>query len=374
MAERYSQVETKTNEIGCGGAKLRKIRIGILTWYYAMNHGARAHTYALLHTLRKMGYEAEIIAYKPWRSYKDIERYWFVTRNIPLMLEKFKYRLSFKLTEKDYKFLSRKVRSAKEIDNLGYDLIILGSDEIFNIKHLITSKDYTYFGVGIEKTSMITYAVSCGQSEEKVQWPMEVINSVKRIKALSVRDVNSQRIIEANTGRKAELVLDPTLLFDFSSLADKDWSYRDYILIYAFGFIDDYKEQIINYAKEYSKKIICVGNKYEWADVNIKYPSQYQWYAAFEHASLVITNSFHGTIFALKNNKPFVIIFMDDKVTKISNLLEQLGIKYEEHLLTRKNSVKECLKNPLVFGDINLKIEKEYNISINYVRKGLASV
>ena len=344
------------------------MKIGILTWYYAMNHGARAHTYALLYTLRKMGYEAEIIAYKPWHSYKDIEHYWFVTRNIPLMLEKIKYRLEFKLTEKDYKYMSRKVRSAKEIDNLGYDLIILGSDEIFNIKHLITSKDYTYFGVGIEKTPMVTYAVSCGQSEENIQWPSEVIDSVKRIKALSVRDINSQRIIEANTGRKADMVLDPTLLFDFSSLADKKWSYRDYILIYAFGFIDEYKEQIINYAQKNSKKIICVGNKYEWADVNIQYPSQYQWYAAFEQASLVITNSFHGTIFALKNKIPFVNIFMGDKVTKISNLLEQFGILFDDRLLTSSRSIKECINSKLNFTNINLELNKNREMSLKWLR------
>lgn len=343
------------------------MKIGILTWYYAMNHGARAHTYALLHTLRKMGYEAEIIAYKPWHSYKDVERYWFVSRNILLMMEKFKYRLDFKLTEKDYKYVSRKVRSANEIDNLGYDLIILGSDEIFNIKHLITSKDYTYFGVGIEKTPMITYAVSCGQSPADIKWPNEVVESVNRIRALSVRDMNSRRIVRSNTGRNAQLVLDPTLLYDFKDLSDNNWRYREYLLLYTFGFIEDYKEQIVSYAKAHSKKIVCVGNKFEWADINIQYPSQYQWYASFVYADMVITNSFHGTIFALKNHKPFVNIFLDDKITKISNLVEQFGLRFEDRLMTKAISIDECMEKVIDFDIVDDEIRKYRSQSIEWL-------
>lgn len=350
------------------------MKIGILTWYYGMNHGARAHTYALLHTLKKMGYEAEIIAYQSWHSYLDVEPYWVITRNIPLMVEKLRYRLDFKKTEKDYKYLSRKVHSAKEIDRLGYDLIILGSDEIFNINHLITSRDYTYFGVGIEKTPMITYAVSCGQSDTDIKWPEEVIVSVKKIRALSVRDKNSQRIIKANTGRDAELVLDPTLLYDFSGIEDKNWKYRDYILIYTFGFIEDYREQIITYARDNGLQVICIGNTFDWADISIQYPSQYEWYAAFKSASIVVTNSFHGTIFALKNQKPFVNIRMSDKVTKISNLLEQFEVKFEDKLLTKERGMIECLEKALDFEGIENSISKYKEESLAYLKEGIGCV
>ncbi len=343
------------------------MKIGILTWYYALNHGARAHTYALLHTLRDIGYDAGIIAYQSWHSYVDVEPYWFISKNISWMAEKFRYRMDFKKSEKDYGYLSKKVHTAKEIDKLGYDLIILGSDEIFNINHLITSKDYTYFGVGIENTPMITYAVSCGQSEADTKWPEEVIESVKRIKMLSVRDRNSQRIIKENIGRDAELVLDPTLLYDFHGLNDKNWTYRDYILIYTFGFIEDYKEQIVKYAADAGLKIVCVGNKFKWADVNIPYPSQGEWYVAFEYANLVITNSFHGTIFALKNQKPFVNILMDDKVTKISNLLDQFGMRYEDRVL-KKNGMD--LNEYVSFTnnlEVHKKIENYKEVSLNYL-------
>ncbi|MCR5205014.1 MAG: polysaccharide pyruvyl transferase family protein [Lachnospiraceae bacterium] len=349
------------------------MKIGILTWYYAMNHGARAHTYALVHTLRSMGYNAEIIAYQSWHSYWDVEPYWVVSKNIPFMVKRIHYRMSFKKTERDYEFLSKKVHTAKEIDGLGYDLIILGSDEIFNINHLITSKDYTYFGVGIEKTPMITYAVSCGQSDSDIKWPDEVVESVDRIKALSVRDSNSQRIVRSNTGREAELVLDPTLLYDFKNLSDKNWLYRDYILIYTFGFIEANKDQIVSYAKEQGKKIVCIGNAFAWADVNIQYPSQYQWYAAFEHADIVITNSFHGTIFAIKNQKPFINILMDDKVTKISNLLEQFGIEYKDRLLVNgKNDLSLVLQKRLSYEYITHTIQTQRAQSIKLLKEELS--
>lgn len=338
------------------------MKIGILTWYFAMNHGARAHTYALLHTLRECGYDAEIIRYRPWREYIDVEPYWFVSRNIPLMMKRFKYRQYFSRSEKDYKYFSRIVRSAEEIDRLEYDLIILGSDEIFNINHLITSRDYTYFGVGIEKTPKITYAVSCGQSDEDTKWPKEIVDTVKKIKALSVRDKNSCKIIERNTGRIPELVLDPTLLLDFSKLNDPDWKYKNYILIYTFGGVEEYKDEIIQYAHEHKLKIVCVGNDFQWADIRVQYPRQETWYAAFAYASLVITNSFHGTIFAIKNKIPFVNILMADKETKIANLLEQFGMDFKDRLMNRHHRIKECLlKNndyDLIAKTVTMETEK----------------
>lgn len=347
------------------------MKIGILTWYYALNHGARAHTYALVNTLRNMGYDAEVIAYHSWNSYISVEPYWVITKNIPLMIRRMRYRYSFKMSEKDYKYLSKPVHSAKKIDDLGYDLIILGSDEIFNINHLITSNDYTYFGVGIEKTPTVTYAVSCGQSDEKTIWPENVVDSIRKIRFLSVRDSNSQRIIESNVGKKAELVLDPTLLFDFSKLADKEWKHRDYVLIYAFGFIDDYKEQIISFAKENKYKIVCLGNKYEWANINIDYPTQNEWYAAFVHAKVVITNSFHGTIFAIKNRKQFYIITMEDKVTKIADLLQQIGIDYEDRLLQQSGSIKISEVN---YASVYERLEKNKEKSINVLQRMLTNV
>lgn len=348
------------------------MRIGILTWYFAMNHGARAHTYALLHTLRRMGYEAEIVRYRSWGEYIDVEPYWFVSRNILLMMRRLKYRLYFSRTEKDYKYMSREVHRAEEIDNLGYDLIILGSDEIFNINHLITSKDYTYFGVGIEKTPMITYAVSCGQSSKYVKWPEEVVESVKRMKMLSVRDENSREIIHNNTGRTAEVVFDPTMLYDFSQLNDSDWKYKDYILIYTFGDVEPYKEQIISYAEEKKLQIACVGNKFKWADICVPYPKQETWYASFANASLVITNSFHGTIFAIKNHVPFVNILMADKATKISNLLDQFGLKFGDRLMSGDNSLAHCVSHTIDSGLIEEILEKEAERSKAWLVKVLS--
>lgn len=346
------------------------MRIGILTWYFAMNHGARAHTYALLHTLRNMGYDVEIIAYRSWKSYVEVEPYWFVSRNIPVMMRRLKYRLYFSRTEKDYGFLSKPVHSAKEIDALGYDLVILGSDEIFNINHLITSKDYTYFGVGIKKTPKIAYAVSCGQSAVDIKWPKEVIEAVRDIKTIAVRDRNSKEIIENNTGRKAEIVLDPTLLYDFKELQDPDWNHWNYILIYTFGGVDDYKDEILTYAKESGLKIVCIGNRFNWADICVQYPKQKTWYAAFANAALVITNSFHGTIFAIKNRVPFVNTLMADKETKISNLLNQMDLRFNDRLMSCNKSIYECVKK-IDYTIIEQKIAKEKKKSEEYLRKGI---
>lgn len=345
------------------------MKIGILTWYYGPNHGARAHTYALLNTLRDEGYDVELIRYHPWVSFRYVEPYWIKTKNIPLMIRKIIYRLCFRFSEKDYIYLSRHIRNIKKLDGMGYDLIVLGSDEIFNISHPITSRDYAYFGVGITKTPMITYAVSCGQSDVGIMWPQEVKEAVNRIQSLSVRDRNSQLIIENNISRTPTVVLDPTLLYDYSTLIDPDWKYQNYILIYSFGSIDRYKDKILEYSEKTGLKIISVGNLCTWADISIKFPSQRTWYSSFANASIVITNSFHGTIFAIKNNKPFVNILLADKETKISNLLSQFNMVFGDRLLNDTRSIEDCLKNEIDYKMVNDLITKEREKSIVWLKE-----
>ena len=98
---------------------------------------------------------------------------------------------------------SHRVIDASGIDALGYDRIVLGSDEILNILHPI--HDPIYFGVGI-KSAKFLYAPSSGQTSVNTKLPKKCVDSLNECIGLSARDKHTKELIENNTGKEVPLV------------------------------------------------------------------------------------------------------------------------------------------------------------------------
>lgn len=298
------------------------MKIGILTWYFGINYGARAHALGLYHVLTDIGYECEFIQYN---SSNTIKKDFYTSTAIE---HRHKHPIqTFSGLIKMYKFakqrqqypVSKKVKSAKEIDELGYDLIVLGSDEIINSNHTLYND--IYYGVGLKKTPYIMYAVSAGTVDPNSNLSNEVKDALNKCKKISVRDHNTANLIENNIGVHPQIVLDPTLLCEYKN-AGKRRITAQYLLIYSFGFLNKYKEQIIKLAKSKNLKIVCVGRACPWADYSFLTADLNEWLNYYYYAAYIVTDSYHGYIFALKNHKNYILIAKEDKTNKIDGLLE----------------------------------------------------
>lgn len=302
-----------------------KKKVGIVTWYFGANYGAIAQSMALYNTIESMECDCYMVNYRPSKYKKTI-----LNANLP---PKWKRVIQFRKTLagirkcrvlgncKQFKE-SIPVHTAKEIDNLGFDCIVFGSDAIFNLRHPLC--DEIYYGVGI-KTKKVTYSPSCEYLDVKTVLPKEYSKSLQEMGAISVRDVNTAKIILENVGIEAELTLDPTFLYGFSEYRSMICDEK-YILIYAFSDWKQYSKEIIEYAKKKKCLIITVGSELEWSDISLPYVDFDKWVSAFVFAELVITDSFHGTVFSLKNQKQIILCGRKDKESKISSLFNQLNI------------------------------------------------
>ena len=57
------------------------------------------------------------------------------------------------------------------------------------------------------------------------------------------------------------------------------------------------------------------------------FPSVEQWLKAFRDAEMVITDSFHGTVFSIIYNKPFWVVLNDTRgVARFHSLLDKFGL------------------------------------------------
>ena len=347
----------------------RMKRIGIVTWYFGANYGGLAQSIALYRTIKEMGYESVMVNYKPTGALKTI-----IVINIPKKGQRIKklgntiqgLRKCYRLTRTRYFTETSKVRSAEDIDRLGLDCIVFGSDAIFNIRHLIFTP--IYYGVGV-KTKKITYSPSCEFASEESVLPQEYIVSLKEMAAISVRDINTYSLVKNNTGLEPAITIDPTFLQDFSDINCQICKDK-YLLIYSFSDWGVYKNIIISYSREKGLKIISIGKQLDWADQSFADASFEMWISAFRDAEIVLTDSFHGTVFSLKNNKQIILCGREDKKAKICSLLNQFGANIS--IYQGEPIDQYLLNNRIDYSVTQPKIANEIQKSKQYLIAALA--
>lgn len=223
---------------------------------------------------------------------------------------------------------TRSVKTAKEIIDLKLDLIVLGSDEIWNL----CGSGYhpLKFGTGLENQRTIAYAPSVGAVTEETAVPEDVFSGLKHLDRISGRDVESLKFVERACGRKAEKMLDPTFLYNFDMDIEREnikpKPYR-YILIYDCKLTEPMAKQLQEYAKKNDLKIIGAGDYKTFYDEGFIDLTPYEWVDLFRNAEKVITGTFHGTVFSIKYNKS-VLCYPTEKnrINKIRSLLSDMKI------------------------------------------------
>lgn len=348
------------------------MKIGILTWFYGHNYGAQLHSFALQQTVENMGHECIMISFYP----KELTK-----KNI-LMNLNYKDRkkhpiLALRCLKRNYNFLktrnlifnqSKRVHSAAEIDELQCDLIILGSDEVFKPTHPFFDK--IFYGVGI-KTPCITYAPSAGQTDCDFILQEDIVQAIKNYRALSVRDSYTQQLIRNNTGLTPQIVLDPTLIYDFKGFSF-EFPEKKYLLVYSFDTYDEYANRIRDYANKNGLKVVSIGRYCAWADRSYDYISAKRWVGAFEKAEVVVTDSFHGTVFSIKNRKPLVVIGRVDKTNKISALLNDCHIELPYY--DGKEPMERYFdEHTIDYDEVEAIMQQKRDESLEYLRSAIAN-
>lgn len=371
MRKRKSDRES-SEENGSPHVEESKMRVGVLTWFFAMNYGAKAQCYALQQSVQRLGYDALVINYTPKNAKKIC-----VNGNLNVKNRKYHPVLLMECLLRCRKFekalglynLTKRVESAEEIDELNLDGIVLGSDAIFNLKHPLGSG--IYYGVGITQTPLVTYSPSCEYLPRETVLPEDIKASINCMHAISVRDRNTQYLIKNNCDLDVPITLDPTLLYDFEDI-QSSFSEENYILVYTFADWSIYKEQLQSFAKQKNLKIVSVGKYYKWADVSYNSASFEEWVTAFRNASYVFTDSFHGTVFSIKNSKEMILVNKSDKTAKICSLLEDVGIT--RRFYDGSVSIEKYLADKIDYDLVREKLEFIKERSLDYLKQSLNKI
>lgn len=322
------------------------MEIGILTFHLAHNYGAVLQCYALQEVLRGMGHDTWVIDYQQpymveWfrpkrlfgvRSFLKAIKNGNPIEYISNSIHPYKVARQFELFKKRYLQLTEKCYGVDDIPPM--DLYIVGSDQPWN-PDLTGGVDMVYYGQFHRPSTsrLATYAMSGAISAiGKTGWD-RVKQFTERFDALSFREENLTKKISELTGRPCETVLDPTLLADaslWSSMINKRWAKRNYVLLYHVGGPKDVIEAMSSKAKS-----IAEDERLEFIDASKYQFSPSDFVSLVRYARYVVTASFHATVFSIVFHKPFTVVRTGQASdARFVNLLNELGI------------IDNCLKEP----------------------------
>lgn len=374
-----------------------KKKIAILTQPLGANYGGTIQNFALSLILRTEGFHVETINRVNANPNSKIK----------IVLSKFKYfflKYFLKknvLTSFDQKeifrfhqeFIQKNINLTKQVDNTTslkelfyfkkYDIVIVGSDQTW--RPVYSPNIYNYFLDFLEDDKAITkvaYATSFGTdqwefSKEETQRGKELVKTFDKI---SVREKSGIDLCQKHLAITPEFVLDPTMLLkkeDYLQLiASKKLPKRSGVFSYILDETDEtYSiiEEVVRFLQlehfTNQPKNRTIEKKSTQLEDYV-YPSLEGWLQAFNDADFIVTNSFHGTVFSILFNKPFVSIAHSKRgASRFHSLLSLFGL--EERLLTDKSKLKEIMIKPVDYAVVNQKLDELRENSINFLLSSL---
>lgn len=373
--------------MGCGAEK----EIGILTFHIAHNYGAMLQAYALPTAIQKMGFKCEVIDYRfPYiDSWSRIERwndliekygvFWggirFVNRVIHGYYSKRNMHIKFDAFERKVIPHSEKVyRSKAELNNMPYDAILFGSDQIWN-SALTNGIAEEYIGgfACLAGTRKIAYAASCGASDFQEESRAVYYDYLKDFYVIGVREESFRETLVSH-GYDAKCVLDPTLLLtadDWKSIIpeEKKPHAGNYLLLYAF----DEDEKIYDLTREYAQKhgyqIVVVAYKEKNAMHGMTVRTDcgpLEFLSLIYYAKHVITTSFHGTVFSILFHKNFHCVPHPEYHARTDSLLDMLGLeKHNVNVSAAFHDIETDWKK------VDSILKNKRDISASFLKKAL---
>lgn len=309
------------------------MKIGIVTVYESItNLGSFLQAYALKEFLQDQGHEVIFIENIPvWKNV--IKNVFKLNPKREVLLRQLK---TFHFV-RDMKLLPRISKS--NIKTAGFDCLIYGSDEIWNIDNPYF-RDGLFWGEGINDIPKISYGISMGHlKEETLRTYPKYLEDVKTFTKVLVRDKRTFDILHKNGIRKMSLVCDPTLLLPCNRLEREITLPKEkYLLVYTYGLDSGWINNIKKFAEKKHLKIISACFWHSWVDHVIEC-SALQFSTLIAGADYVFTSTFHGAIFTLLNHKQCCILPIREKVKDLVIKLHE-----EVHLVDEKADFSQLEK------------------------------
>lgn len=355
------------------------MKVGILSMQNVANYGSYIQAYALKQILLKLGADDVVFINiqkgreLPGNNNKLINR---LKRLLILLvrgrlIDRIKEGRYINKLEESFKGqLSFIGRITDDLESL--DLVVIGSDEVFNCCQISSWGFSTQlFGNIPNAKKIVSYAASFGNTTynklEYYQLVEEIKNSLENLDSISVRDDNSQEII-TKMGFKPYRHLDPVLIWGGEGYNVSTSIQEDYILLYSYPNRIKNKDEI-DAIKEFSRRkqlpIIPILSEYSWCEKTVFPTPPLEVLTYFKKAKYVITDTFHGSIFSIISHKQFCTIIRDSNRQKLTSLLSSLSL--DDRIFEKDMSLSNLLDQTINWIEVEQILERNRQEAFSYL-------
>ena len=316
-------------------SRAQPLKIGVLTFHRCNNYGSFWQARGLVEGLQKRGHDTVLldhhsrrVNFREWRC--ALRPTWptpIPTRDYPRYREK---------TEKFFQAFESLPMSARfDLENPDtmdeLDIVVVGSDEVWNLRHPWYAGSTLFYGVGLRAPRLVSYAASFGNYDASEGLSEAWTERLRHFHAISVRDNNSRAIIENALGFSPASALDPCLQFPIelegeAELEDEALRIEEpCVAVYGHNFSPQFSRNVKQWARERNFRLVSIGYRNDWADEQRIEAGPHQFAHLMKNAQAVATNFFHGCVFALRFHKPFVCETTSYRFHKVRDLMTTVG-------------------------------------------------
>jgi hypothetical protein len=334
------------------------MNLGIVSFHNAHNYGAVLQCYALSETVKKLGYQVELIDFPLDKKPKGLRA---ILSDMVLSRAFSDFRISH---------LPNIVGSES-----AKDCYIFGSDQIWNPQ--ITEASYdVFFGSWVPASiPKIAYAASFGLSIwEFPSYTKAVKDQLDNFRSISVRESSGVDICEKVFSVDCEKVLDPTLLLEeYTGIYRKQEPSKS-LVVY-----------LLCRDEAKIKEVRRVGERYQLGPVILKdfrfranvrtvaFPSVSKWLGYLESGSLILTDSYHCMVFAIIFKKNFVVVpAVAERVDRMLSLLKDLGLESRFFQDIGEINAASPVLDDIDFVEVDKKLKLLRQSSLEYLKTSLS--
>ena len=358
------------------------MKYGIITHYDVHNHGASLQLNALVKVLKRdFNVDAQALRFETNYDFADKS----VRNKHRISIKSIGYFLNY-IRERGLKLFLFNIRKSrlfrrfnqrenliglhcKDCENL--DAIIIGSDEVFS---LAVGPTPEFFGYNLPSKKVFAYAGCFGpttiEDVRKVHCEDFVRDGLNSMIGLSMRDQNSIAIAKEFTGRDAELVVDPVILYGYKKELDAltNPGLPKYLLVYAYeSRLNEPKEyqSILDFAHKNGMIVVCPGFFHKWADKNIN-TDPVELLRYFKYAECVVTDTFHGAVMSIITGRNLAVKIRDNG-NKLMNLLTEYGL--DKRVINDDWNLDAIFSKTQDNDFVVSEVERRRKVSLDYLKR-----
>ena len=378
------------------------MNVGILTFHFSDNYGAALQAYALRRWFSEHGHQAQFIDYRPAHIEQGGR---LVLPTSPSRLKadlKVLYLGASSFINEHFGNQGQKEKLARfrelflglqhhtgATDNeaalecaRGFSLLVAGSDQIWSpSQHYGFDPNYFLAFARHYSGRRVSYAASFGRDKLSATEADQLTGLLANFDAVSVRETSGVKLAKEAGVPAPVNVPDPTLLHsDYSELISvaPQPARFPYVFCYTLRSPDNIRQTAKQVARALGgARILSPHNPHRrWLEIGTTiYPDPAEWVARLKHASFVVTNSFHGTVFSLLFRKPFIVAGLTgDKAAanvRALNLLRSVGLESRFTASYSADKVAQLMSEEIDWPKVNASLENLTSAGEGYLREQL---